>query len=356
MAGNEDVMNAELSYLNGVNGDQENALGDFLDDGEDRTVTLFLEAISRIEELEKMKSALDDRESKLRANLRVKYDEEKLANKTASDLLFEKEGLRDELIRLKDRREKLIDELQVLKSVDEEMSAFNNLNEQFNENLKKHLAAIEEKQARIYTLKPIITGTHVACEADFAGKNKIDMQKYLQEVLKDNIKKINDEIQRTCDEHFIKSNEDWKALTDLEKTTKAKIRTLKNKIKERQRARGSAKGSRDDESEASFSSKRSSTKRPAASDEDFTCEACASTFPDQERFAYHCFRGCSQLEDLLRDRGEDVTMDCRECGHTITSFMSFHDHLKTKHGYEPSEESKSPKAGRGYSSGNKKRR
>jgi hypothetical protein len=346
MSGNGDVMDEESFFINGDDND-DNCLGE---GEEDRTINLFLETIARVEELEKMKAALDDRESKLRANLRVKYDEEKSTTKVASDLLFEKESLRDELIRLKDGREKLIDELQVLKSVDEEMSAFNNLNEQFNESLRKHLASIEEKQARIYTLKPIITGTHVACEADFSGDDKIDLHKHLQEVLRANIKNINVEIKKICEINFIKTNDEWRELNDLEKKTKNNIRLLKNKIKERQRAKAGGSKKDDDESETSFSSKKRGSKR--VSDEDFTCEACAATFPDQERFAYHCFRGCSQLEDLLRYRGQDVTMDCAECGDKITSFMSFHDHLKTKHGYGSPEEKKDTSS----SQKNKKRR
>ena len=355
MAGGGDVDMGNGYPNGGMNG----GLAQYMDEEEEgRTVNLFLEAISRIEELEKMKSALDDRESKLKANLRVKYDEERATTKIASDLLFEKESLRDELIRLKDAREKLIDELQVLKSVDEEMSAFNNLNEQFNENLRKHLALIEEKQTKIYTLKPIITGTHVACEADFAGKDKAEMHRHLQQVIKDNINHVNEEIKKTCDEHFIRSTEEWNALATTEKTSKAKIRTLKNKIKAKQTGKG--KGSKDDDetSESSFSSKKSGQKRTASSDNDFVCEACHKSFNDQESFAYHCFRGCSQLEDLLRDRGEDVTLDCRECGETITSFMSFHDHLKRKHGYGSPEDAKAgnKKSSLGSSSVSKRRK
>jgi len=357
MAGTDDLMDATPShidpkahgshYLNGG----LNGISDGVDVGdEDRDAVLFLEAISRIEQLEEMKNALDDRESKLKANLRARHEEEKVAIKVSSELLVEKECLKDELIRLKDAREKLIDELQVLKSVDEEMSAFNHLNEQFNENLKNHLKLIEEKQAKIYTLKPIITGTHVAVEANLTGKEAvIELQKSIQTVIQSNIDKIKTDIRRVCDDNHIHTTEDWNSLVQEEKTVKQRIRQLKAKIKDRQKGKA-----RDDQSEDSASS--SKRKRGAADDDFLECEGCGQSFPteDQERYAYHCFRGCSKLEDYLKSLGREVSIGCRECGETITSFMSFHDHMKNKHGYDSPEDPKGSRSNLSRS-GSKKR-
>lgn len=369
-------------YRNGSGGTVTD--GGLLTDEDNAENELFLEVVRRVETLEKLKNGLDERECQLKSDLKGKYEEERSAMKVSSDLLIEKECLRDELIRLKDAREKLIDELQVLKSVDEEMSSFNRINESFNENLRKHLQQLEEKQARIYTLKPIITGTQQACEVDFADRDRGQLHQALVDVLKGNVDQTESVIRAACQEHGIHTTAQHNDLLAEEKGIKQRIRALKNKIKEKQRrdtslsaiTTGDQRGSKrrkdldetgsDDEtgSVASSSQSRAKLQAPAGSsrkrrrsgadpDPDHVCEACHKQCDDAEAFAYHCFRGCSLLEDYMKERGREITVSCPECDKDITSFVQFTEHLKKQHGWESPEDSK--KSGSASASGSKKR-
>ena len=358
------MMNGSSSslYLNG-NG-SEVLDGGILDDDDNAENELFMEVVRRVETLEKLKNGLDDREQQLKQMLKGKNDDEKASMKESAEMLVEKEGLRDELIRLKDAREKLIDELQVLKSVDEEMSSFNRVNESFNENLRRHLQCLEEKQAKIYTLKPIITGTQVAVAADFADKDRNQIHAALIQVLKANVKQTEDQIRAVAEEFGLHTTAEHNDMLQLERATKAHIRTLKNKIKEKQREKTSRKrkdqsdASEDDDtgSVVSKSSSRSKLLAPSSSkrkarhdDPDLVCEACQKQCDDIEAFAYHCFRGCSLLEDWMKEKGREISVNCQECDESIGSFVGFTDHLKKVHGWE-SPEDPNKKSSQGSSS------
>jgi hypothetical protein len=368
-------------YLNGssaLNGNGQPIDGGYLDDDDNQENEMFLEVVRRVEMLEKLKNGLDERETQLKNQLKSKYEDEKVAMKESSEMLVEKEGLRDELIRLKDAREKLIDELQVLKSVDEEMSSFNRVNESFNDALRRHLQLLEEKQAKIYTLKPIITGTHVSCDVDFASRDRVQIHEALVEVLKANIKQTEDQIQQVCIENGIRTTADHNDMLQQERAIKSRIRQLKAKIKDKQREvekrKRQSSGDRNDQSddnEDDRSSVRSSSfsragkllapsssqgrKRSAGkADEQMECEACHKQYDDVEAFAYHCFRGCSLLEDYMKDKGREISVQCQECDESIGSFVGFTNHLKNVHGWQ-SPEDPTKKTASSSQSGSKKR-
>ena len=152
MAAGDIAMDMDKPYANGNGGDCEE------EDQDDGVTQLFIAAIDHIMELEKRKAVVDEEEARVKAALKEKHEEEKSAIQESGELLAQKESLRDKLISLKESREKLIDELNLFKSIDEEMKGFNKVNEKFNHALRNHLALIEEKQSKIYTLKPVITG------------------------------------------------------------------------------------------------------------------------------------------------------------------------------------------------------
>lgn len=352
-------------YLNGSSNNNGQVIdGGMLDDEDNQELEMFLEVVRRVEMLEKLKNGLDEREQELKSILKSKYDDEKVAMKESSEMLVEKEGLRDELIRLKDAREKLIDELQVLKSVDEEMSSFNRVNESFNENLRKHLQLLEEKQAKIYTLKPIITGTHVATDADFAVRDRVQIHEALRDILQANIKQTDEQIQIVCQENGIRTTADHNDMLQQERGIKARIRTLKSKIRDKQKEiekkrkrqasgdhqeeAGQGDGASEDDDRGSIRSSfsrskllapSSSKKRSNRSDADqMECEACLKKYDDIEAFAYHCFRGCALLEDYMKDRGREISVQCQECDEQIGSFVGFTNHLKNIHGWQSPED------------------
>ena len=139
-----------------------------LDEEDEEEEKFYQAAVQHIIELERRRELVDSKEGELRAQLKGIHEREREAMKSSSDFLGEKESLRDELISLKEKKERLIDETDILVQVDSEMRAFSKLNEGFNETLNKHLSNLNERQAKIYTIKPMISGKDVEINCDLS--------------------------------------------------------------------------------------------------------------------------------------------------------------------------------------------
>lgn len=307
---------------NGLNGDGDyDRDGDGPDSGdekEDDVSKLFMQAIQFIMQLETRKASVDDEESKVKATLKEKHEADRNEIKISGELLSEKEALRDKLMSLKETREKLIDELHLFKTIDDEMQGFNRVNESFNDNLRKHLALIEDKQAKIYTLKPVITGVHVSSDCNFARDERSGLHAALIQALKDNAARLESELRKTCEENHMKTTEEWTKLQSDERAAKKRIQALKQKLNELNRAKNKKAGKKppsstpssaadinDDDDDSSTRGSRGK-RSVAKADDGWSCEGCNTSFPSDGhfKFAYHCFRGCSKLEDLMHDVGK----------------------------------------------------
>lgn len=126
--------------------------------------------------------------------------------------------------------------------------------------------------------------------------------------------KVDEEIRKVCTENQIHKVEEWSKLIADEKAVLQRIKTLKLRIKDKQkekarreaRSRASASGlgaDEDDDDEDGSRSRGSKRGTFKGGSPDMTCDGCNASYTDHEKFAYHCFRGCSRLEDLLRDLG-----------------------------------------------------
>ena len=343
--GDADFM--DTSYQNGgLNGEPD--LGSD-EEAEDEVSKIFMAAIQHIMDLEKRKASIDDEESKIKAILKEKHDADRNEIKVSGELLAEKESLRDKLISLKETREKLIDELHLFKTIDDEMQGFNRVNEHFNDNLRKHLALIEEKQAKIYTLKPVITGVHVGSECNFSQDERGLLNSGLIQALTGNLGRLDMELKKTCEENNIKTTEEWIKLQGDERAAKKRIASLKLKLSELTRAKNKKAGKKvslpDDEEEASRGGRGKRTLSKGDEDEtEYKCEGCHAGFSEHFKFAYHSFRGCSKLEDLMHDMGKDVSVDCPECSSECMSYLGYQDHMRDEHGIEGENKSASAKS------------
>ncbi|KAI1303673.1 hypothetical protein HDE_02100 [Halotydeus destructor] len=323
---------------------------------------VFMEAVDRILELERRKKQVDVEEQNLRAELKERHEREKEAMKESSELLGFKEKLRDDLISMKEKRERLIDEYEVLGQVDTEMKNVANLTHNFNDTLEKHIKYLDDKQAKIYTLKPTIQGNSVEIDCDIYHTNRDEVDKIILDAVQLNMNNVKEELEKNCDEYFIKRQSELtemrreeQALEKELKQHKANLRILEKPAKQSTTSgtvkagpaswkKGSAyeettsykKASKtpDDDEVSVASSRRSAVGRPKKTKE-FTCEACSTSFVDHDKYTYHVFRECSYYDEMLERNGLsilDKTVECHQCKEKMSSYADMVDHVKQGHG------------------------
>lgn len=316
------------------------------DDEEDQFYVLVME---RILELEKRKERIDAEERQLREVLKEKHGIEEASKKAASDHLLVKETLRDELVRLKVREGRLIEESECLMAVDREMRAFADMNARFNENLRRHLNALNEKQADIYTIKPTIQGQDVEVQNNLAREDFRPMNEAIIAAVHKNMDRVRSDIAKTCEEFFIKRNEEVDNLNRREQDAKANIRELKAKLKELRKAknkppawkqpeepkRSRSKRSLDEDDADSVYSTASRRKSGRAEPRSWHCEGCYERFDNHDRFADHIFRACEEIDRVLTDKEveeDDKLLDCPYCSQSFNSYTSISAHKISAHG------------------------
>lgn len=202
-----------------------------LDEAEE--LSFFDEIIEKIRLIENTKLKISDEENALRAIIRAKHDEERDAIQQCRDLLQLKEELRTDIIRLNDQNERMADQMDTVKALEGEIRALNGVCDEMHTSTEAFSLILAEKQSRIMTLKPQITGQEICIGTDIEGLDTSYDQTLIQ--LHSNVQKkletVMGEIEKITSVHDLHSSDELLPLAEEEKTLRKQIRDLKRQLK-----------------------------------------------------------------------------------------------------------------------------
>ena len=196
-------------------------------------LSFFEEIIEKIKLIENAKLKISEEETALRQVIRAKNDEERDAIQQCRDLLQLKEELRTDIIRLNDQNERMSDQMDTVKALEGEIKSLNTICDDMHQSTAAFSSVLSEKQSRIMTLKPQITGHEISIGTDIEGLDvsQDQLMTQLHSTVQRKLEAVIGEIEKVTSVHDLHSSEELLPLAEEEKNLKKQIRDLKRQLK-----------------------------------------------------------------------------------------------------------------------------